>query len=169
MQENPDLNKSQGAVTPKVVKGMQRFPYALAIGSIMYAVRCTRPHAAFVQNLGSRFQQNSSNKHWTDVKAILKYMRNTQDMVLVYGEKPETELRVKCYIDASFQTDKDDTKSQTGYVFVLNDEAVDWKSAKQSITAMSSTEAKYIADAEASIEAVWIRKFIDGLWTVVHK
>ncbi|GJY42218.1 hypothetical protein Tco_0429488 [Tanacetum coccineum] len=44
----------------------------------------------------------------------------TIDMVLVYGAKPEDELKVSCYADASFQTDKDDIKSQTGYVFVLN-------------------------------------------------
>ncbi|GJX10745.1 retrotransposon protein, putative, ty1-copia subclass [Tanacetum coccineum] len=103
----------------------------------------------------------------TVVKAILKYLRNTKDMVLVYGSKPEAELKVSCYADAIFQTDKDDTKSQTGYVFVLNGGAVDWKSAKQSATAMSSTEAEYIAAAEASMEAVWIRKFIDGLGGVV--
>ncbi|GJW63930.1 hypothetical protein Tco_0115814 [Tanacetum coccineum] len=72
-------------------------------------------------------------------------------MVLVYGAKREAELRVSCYADASFQTDKDDTKSQTGYVFVLNGGAVDWKSLKQSTTAMSSIEAEYIAAAEASI------------------
>ncbi|GKD20451.1 retrotransposon protein, putative, ty1-copia subclass, partial [Tanacetum coccineum] len=66
----------------------------------------------------------------TAVKTILKYLKNTEDMVLVYGENPEAELRVSCYADASFQTDKDDTKSQTGYVFVLNGGAVDWKSAK---------------------------------------
>ncbi|GJR58567.1 retrotransposon protein, putative, ty1-copia subclass [Tanacetum coccineum] len=92
---------------------------------------------------------------------------NTKDMVLVYGAKPEAELKVSCYADASFQTDKDDTKSQTGYVFVLNGGAVDWKSAKQSTTAMSSTEAEYIAAAEASMEAVWMRKFIDGLGNVM--
>nr|GEW46615.1 hypothetical protein [Tanacetum cinerariifolium] len=49
-----------------------------------------------------------------------------------------------------------------GYVFVHNGRAMDWKSVKQSTTAMSSTEAEYIAAAEASIETVWIRKFIDG-------
>ncbi|GKA56959.1 retrotransposon protein, putative, ty1-copia subclass [Tanacetum coccineum] len=86
-----------------------------------------------------------------------------RDMVLVYGAKPEDELKVSCYVDASFQTDKDDTKSQTGYVFVLNGGVVDWKSAKQSTTAMSSIEAEYIAAAKASMEAVWMRKFIDGL------
>ncbi|GJZ83683.1 retrotransposon protein, putative, ty1-copia subclass [Tanacetum coccineum] len=43
---------------------------------------------------------------------------NTKDMFLVYGGNPEAELRVACYCDAGFETDKDDIKSQTG--FVLN-------------------------------------------------
>ncbi|GJT28816.1 hypothetical protein Tco_0909091 [Tanacetum coccineum] len=108
-----------------------------------------------------RKSQGTQTPNETAVKTILKYLRNTKDIVLVYGAKSEVELKVSCYADASFQTDKDDTKSQTGYVFVLNGRAVDWKSAKQSTTAMSSIEAEYIAAAEASIEAVWIRKFID--------
>ncbi|GJS39580.1 retrotransposon protein, putative, ty1-copia subclass, partial [Tanacetum coccineum] len=70
-------------------------------------------------------EQNPGEIHLTAVKTILKYLRNTKDMVLVYGEKSEAELKVSCYIDASFQTDKDDTKSQTGYVLVLNGGAVD--------------------------------------------
>nr|GEU52379.1 hypothetical protein [Tanacetum cinerariifolium] len=59
------------------------------------------------------------------------------------------------------------TPTETGYVFVLNGGAVDWKSAKQSATAMSSTEAEYIVADEASMEAVWMGKFIDGLGGVV--
>ncbi|GKD04926.1 retrotransposon protein, putative, ty1-copia subclass, partial [Tanacetum coccineum] len=66
------------------------------------------------------YAQNPEEIHWTAVKTILKYLRNTKDMVLVYGAKLEAELKVSCYVDASFQTDKDDTKSQTWYVFVLN-------------------------------------------------
>ncbi|GKF09176.1 transposase, MuDR, MULE transposase domain protein, partial [Tanacetum coccineum] len=58
------------------------------------------------------------------------------------------------YCDAGFETDRDDTKSQTGYVFVLNGGAVDWKSSKQSTTAMSATESEYIAASEAAMEAV---------------
>ncbi|GJT43913.1 retrotransposon protein, putative, ty1-copia subclass [Tanacetum coccineum] len=62
-----------------------------------------------------------------------------------------------------FETDRDDTKSQIGYVFILNGGAVDWKSSKQSTTVMSATEAEYIAASEAAMEAVLIRKFISGL------
>ncbi|GKE24907.1 hypothetical protein Tco_1436419, partial [Tanacetum coccineum] len=57
--------------------------------------------------------------------------------------------------------------SQTGHMFVLNGGAVGWKSAKQSTNAISFTEVEYIATAKASIEAVWMRKFIDGLGDVI--
>nr|GFC11241.1 hypothetical protein [Tanacetum cinerariifolium] len=86
-----------------------------------------------------RKSQGDKTPTETTVKTTFKYLRNTKDMVLVYGAKLKDELKVSCYADARFQTDKDDTKSQTGYVFVLNGGVVDWKSAKQSTIAMSST------------------------------
>ncbi|GJZ83258.1 retrotransposon protein, putative, ty1-copia subclass [Tanacetum coccineum] len=98
----------------------------------------------------------------SDVGSIM----NTKDMFLVYGGDLKRELRVSCYTDAGYLTDADDLKSQTGYVFVLNGGAVDWKSAKQSIFATSSAEAEYIAAFDASKEAVWVRKFISGLGVV---
>ncbi|GJU28941.1 hypothetical protein Tco_1172530 [Tanacetum coccineum] len=51
----------------------------------MYAVRSTRPDVAFTQNITSRFQQNLGELYWTIVKNILKYLRITKDMFLVYG------------------------------------------------------------------------------------
>nr|GEW83359.1 hypothetical protein [Tanacetum cinerariifolium] len=86
MQEKLKLSKSQGASTPAEFKRMQNVPYASAVGSIMHAVRCTRPDVAFAQNVTSRFQQNQGDIHWTTVKNILKYLRNTKDMFLVYEE-----------------------------------------------------------------------------------
>ena len=97
------------------------------------------------------------------VKNILKYLRRTKDMFLVYGEG---DLQVKGYTDASFQSDKDDCKSQSGYVFTLGGGAVSWKSSKQETTADSTTEAEYIAASEAAKEAVWIKKFITELGVV---
>nr|GEV77077.1 hypothetical protein [Tanacetum cinerariifolium] len=125
MQERLDLNKTQVASTPEEVKRMQNVHYASVVGSIMYAVRCTRPDVAFAQNITSRFQHNPDELHWTAVTNILKYLRNTKDKFLVYGGNPEAELRVDCYCDAGFKTDRDDTKSQTGYVFILNRGAMD--------------------------------------------
>nr|GEZ96387.1 hypothetical protein [Tanacetum cinerariifolium] len=59
-------------------------------------------------------RKNFGEAHWTTVKNILKYLRNTKDTFLVYGGDPRAELRVNCYYDAGFETDKDDKKSQTG-------------------------------------------------------
>nr|GEU31248.1 hypothetical protein [Tanacetum cinerariifolium] len=82
----------KGASTLEEVKGMQNVPYALTVGSIMYAVRCARPDVTFAQNITSYFQQNLGESHWTAMNTILKYLRNTKDMFLVYGGNPEAEL-----------------------------------------------------------------------------
>ncbi|GKB77296.1 hypothetical protein Tco_0944191 [Tanacetum coccineum] len=126
MQEKLDLNKTQGASTHEEVKRMQNVPYASA---------------------------NPGELHWIAVKTILKYLRNTKDMFLIYDGNPKAELRV-CYCDAGFEADRDDTKSQTGYVFVFNGGKIDWESSKQSTTAMSAIEAEYIVASEATMKAV---------------
>ena len=79
-------------------------------------------------------------------------------MFLIYGG--DKELIVNGYVDASFDTDPDDSKSQTGYVFLLNDGVVSWCSSKQSIVAGSTCEAKFIAASEAANEGVWMKEFI---------
>ncbi|GKD55077.1 hypothetical protein Tco_1288464, partial [Tanacetum coccineum] len=76
---------------------------------------------------------------------------------------PEDELRVDCYCDAGFETDRDDTKSKTGYVFILNGDAVDWKSSKQSTTAMSATESEYKVALEAAIKLFGLESLFQGL------
>nr|GEZ29171.1 putative retrotransposon protein [Tanacetum cinerariifolium] len=171
LEEEIYMEQHEGFIAPnhprKVwMKRMQNVPYASAVGSIMYDVRYTRPDVTFAQNITSQFQQNSGEAHWNAVKNILKYLRNTKDTFLVFGGDPEAELRVNCYCDAGFKTDRDDTKSQTGSVFVLNRGAVVCKSSKQSTTAQHATEAEYIAASEAAKKAVWIRKFIDELSVV---
>jgi hypothetical protein len=109
------LTVTQCPATENEKSEIVNIPYAYAIGSIMYAMLSTRPDVALTLSLMSHFQSNPGVSHWSAVKSILKYLRNTKDMVLVYGGCEE-ELSVKGYIDASFDTDPDDSKSQTGYV-----------------------------------------------------
>ena len=143
---------------------MKRIPYASAIGSIMYAMLCTRIDVSCALSTCSRYQSDPGERHWMAVKNILKYLKRTKDMFLVYGG--EDELTVRGYSDASFQTDKDDYRSQSGFVFCLNGGAVSWKSSKQSTVADSTMEAEYIALSDAAKEAVWIKKFITELGVV---
>nr|GEY83310.1 hypothetical protein [Tanacetum cinerariifolium] len=115
----------------------------LAIGEAAYIlgikIICDRSkqlialcQGAYLEKILKNFRMENSKKGYTPMMEKTDY-KKSQDA------KTPTE---------------DDTKSQTRYVFVLNGEAVDWKSAKQSTTAMSSTEDEYIATAEASIEVV---------------
>ena len=59
--------------------------------------------------------------------------------------------------------DLDDSKSQTGYMYMLNRGAVSWCSCKQSIMAGSTCEAEYMAASEAAQEAIWVKEFITNL------
>ncbi|PKI75854.1 hypothetical protein CRG98_003769 [Punica granatum] len=112
----------------------------------------------------SRYQSDPGERHWITVKNILKYLLRTKEMFLVYGD--EEELVVRGYTDASFQFNKDDSRSQSGYVFCLNGGAVSWKSSKQETVADSTTEAEYITASNAAKEAVWIKKFVTELAVV---
>src|SRR4051812_1201237 len=85
-------------------------------------------------------------------------------MFLTYGG--DEELVVTSYTDASWDTDPDDSKLQSGYVFILNGAAVRWRSAKQSVVAKSSTESEYIAASEAAQEDIWMKEFIIELCVV---
>ncbi|KAJ9545086.1 hypothetical protein OSB04_024793 [Centaurea solstitialis] len=161
MQHGLALSKAQCPSSSSELERMSWIPYALAIGSIMYAMICTRPDVSYALSMTSRYQANPGNDHWTAVKNILKYLRRTKEMFLVYGGAEE--LSVKGYTDASFQTDRDDSCSQLGFVFLLNGGAVSWRSSKQSTVADSTTEAEYIAVNEAAKEAVWMKKFIGDL------
>ena len=63
---------------------MKAVLYALAIGSLMYAMLCTRPDIYFFVGIVSRYQSNLGREHWTAVKHIIKYLKRTRDYMLVY-------------------------------------------------------------------------------------
>ncbi|GKF33973.1 hypothetical protein Tco_0107173 [Tanacetum coccineum] len=116
-QQNPgELHWTTVTNILKYLRNTKNVPYASTVGSIMYVVRCIRPDVAFAQNITRHFQQNPGELHWTTVTNILKYLRNTKDMFLVYGRNLEAELRVDCYCDAGFETHLDDMKSLTEYI-----------------------------------------------------
>ena len=158
------LSKTQSPTTAADREKMSSVPYASAVGSLMYAMLCTRPDINLAISLVGRYQSNPGAEHWTAVKNILKYLKRTKEMFLVYGG--DEELVVKGYVDASFDIDPDDSKSQTGYVYVLNGGAVSWCSSKQEVVAASTCEAEYIAASEAAHEGIWMKELITDLGVV---
>ena len=100
---------------------MSRVPYASAVGSLMYAMLCTRPDICFAVGIVSRFQSKPGPDHWTAVKHIFKYLKRTRDNMLVYSGG---DLIPVGYTDSDFQSDSDSRKSASGAVFTIGGGAV---------------------------------------------
>ena len=94
---------------------MSQVPYAFAVCSITYVMTCNRTDVAFALSMVSRYQGNPGRAHWIAVKNILKYLRRTKDWVLILGGSDD--FRVRGYSDTSFQIDRDNFRSQPGWVF----------------------------------------------------
>ena len=90
-------------------------------------------------------------------------MRRTRDIGLIYGGE---ELKIGGFTDSSFQSDLDDCKSVSGFIFTLYGGAVSWKSSKQGTVADSTMEDEYIAANDVAKEDVWMCKFMDQLGVV---
>ena len=142
---------------------MSRIPFALAVGSLMYAMLCTRPDICYAVGIVSRYQSDPGEEHWIAVKHILKYLRRTRDYMLVYSSG---SLETIGYTDSYFQGDIDSRKSTSRYVFTLNGGAICWRSVKQTCVANSTTKAEYVAASEAAKETVWLKKFLMDLQVI---
>ena len=82
MSQGIHLFKKMSPKIPEQRNRMSSIPYALAIGSLMYAMLCTRPDVAYTLGIVSRFQADPGEIHWKAMKNILKYLRRTRDIFL---------------------------------------------------------------------------------------
>ena len=115
------LSKKMCPSTPEEIERMSKISYTSAIGSLMYAMLCTRPDIAHAVSVTSRYQSNLDEEHWTSVKCILKYLRRTKVMFLVFGNG---ELQIQGYTDSDFMSDIDDRKLTSESLLICNGGAV---------------------------------------------
>ena len=133
---------------------MRNIPYASVVGSLMYAQTCTRPDISFAVGMLGRYQINPGLDHWKAAKKILRYLQGTKNHMLTYKESDH--LKVIGYSDSDFAGCVDTRKSTFGYLFLLAEGAISWKSAKQSVIAASTMEAEFVACFEATIHGLWL-------------
>ena len=104
---------------------MSKVPYASTIGSLMYAMVCTRPDIAHVVGVVSSFMSRPRKQHWEAVKWILRYLRGSLDTCLCFTSE---SLKLQDYVDADFAGDIDSRKSPTEFVFTLGGITISWAS-----------------------------------------
>ena len=119
------LSKEQSPKTEEERDHMSKVPYALVIGSLMYAMVCTRPNIAHVVGVVSIFMSRSGKQHWEAVKWILRYLRGSLDTYLCFTG---ASLKLQGYVDSDFAGDIYSRKSTTGFVFVLGGTTISWTS-----------------------------------------
>ena len=147
--------------------------YQSAVGCLLYLSTRTRPDLAFAVSNVAKYCSNPTEEHWTAVKRILRYVKGTKDLGLLYGNNESRECIG--YSDADWGGDSDDRRSTSGFLFEIGGTAVTWRSKKQSCVALSTAEAEYMALTGAAQEAVWLRELATELGaeptkpTVIHE
>lgn len=137
-------------------------PYRELIGCLTYAAVTTRPDLCASVGYFSRYQSCFNEQHFNHAKNILRYIRGTIDMKLVYTKNQQADALVG-YSDSDWAGDRNDSKSTSGYVFKLHGNTISWASRKQPTVSKSSTEAEYIALTEAISECEWMKKLLVDL------
>lgn len=136
---------------------ISQLEYASLIGSLMYAMTCTRPDIAFAVGKLSRFTSNPSMFHWQALRRVLKYLKKTIDYSLTYTGEPSV---LEGYSDASWITNQEDYSSTSGWVFILGGGAISWASKKQTCITDSTMASEFIALASCCKEAEWLRDLL---------
>ncbi|KAL0665012.1 hypothetical protein Bca4012_101850 [Brassica carinata] len=129
--------------------------YLSAIGALMYLASHTRPDICFAVNLLSRFSSCPTQRHWNEIKHVLRYLQGTKDLGLFYINQNKEDL--VGFADAGYLSDPHNARSQTGYIFTHGGTTISWRSMKQTIAATSSNHSEILAIHEASRECVWLR------------
>ena len=130
--------------------------YQSAVGSLLYLSVATRPDITYAVSNVAKFSASPTTQHWTAVKRIMRYLKGTTNLGLVYT--PQNNNNCVAFSDSDWGGDLDDRKSTSGYVFQIGGGAVSWRSKKQTSVALSTAEAEYVALASATQEALWMRQ-----------
>jgi hypothetical protein len=135
----------------------------------MYLVN-TRPDIQFAVHQCAKYTHSPKQSHAHAVKKICRYLQGTRNKGLRFSklQMREDGFRVDCFVDASFapmwgyapHDDSKSAKSRTGYVIKIDDVPVAWASKSQGETALSTTEAEYIALSTAMRELLWLRRLV---------
>ncbi|RVX00023.1 Retrovirus-related Pol polyprotein from transposon TNT 1-94 [Vitis vinifera] len=157
------LSITQAPETHEEKRFMERIPYASMVGSVMYTMVCSRPDLAYAVSMISRYMSCPGKPHWQAVKWLFQYLAGTRSLGLVYGGNSQLETQLQGFVDADYAGNIDTRKSLTGYVFTLFGGAVSWKANLQSVVALSTTEAEYMAMTEAVKEAIWLKGITEEL------
>lgn len=135
------------------------YQYRQLIGSLMYLSVCTRPDISYACSQLSQFITCFDESHWRIGKRVLRYLAGTINYGLHF-ERSSSNLDIVAYTDADWANDLSDRKSYTGFVIKLGGNLVNWEARKQRCTALSSTEAEYVAISDVCKDILFVKNLL---------
>ena len=131
--------------------------YQQVIGSLLYLALRTRPDILASVLILARFQKSPTAYCHRAAKRILRYLKGTLDLGIMYTCG---HLEMKSFVDADFAGDTIDRKSMSGYVIKIGNASIHWGSKKQSSVALNTCESEYFAISLAAQESIWLKKIL---------
>jgi hypothetical protein len=113
------LSHAQCPTTTQEKRLMSKVPYDKAMGSLIYLMVYIRPEISLAISKVSRYMSNPQKVHWEAVKWILRYLKGTKDVGLLFDGSLDNAKSLLGYVDADYSQDLSKRKSMTGYVFTL--------------------------------------------------
>ena len=146
--------------TQEEEEDMSDVPYASEMGSLMYAMVCIIPDIRHAVGVLRKFMSKPGKEHWTSLKWVFRYLHHTSDYGLCYQGRLGLDkvLDIHFFFNAEWAGNLDQRRSTSGYVFILFGGAFSWMSKRQSVVALSTTDAEYMAVTHASKEVVWLQR-----------
>jgi len=138
--------------------------YREIVGSLIYAMTCTRPDISWIVSKLSETLSKPKAENLVAAKHVLRYLKGTSDYELSF-KKSEEDLNMKAFSDSDWASSVEDRRSTTGYCFSLTKQgpAISWKSKKQPTVALSTCEAEYIALAATTQESIYLTQLLNGM------
>eukprot|EP00253_Pinus_taeda_P015435 PITA_15435 len=134
--------------------------YRSIVGSLIFLTH-TRPDITYLVSLVSRYMTNPSEIHMKAAKRILRYVKGILNFGIHYYSSEKFNL--VGFSDSNWGGSLDDRKSTSGNCFSFGSGLITWSSKKQSVVALSSTEAEYVAVTSASTQALWLKKILEEI------
>jgi hypothetical protein len=132
------LPAKQCAESDDDLEYMSKVSYSSAVGSLMFAMVCSRLDLSHAMSVVSRYMANSSREHWKVVQWILIYLCGSSNSCLYFSKSRDCLFG---YVDSDYAGDLDRMRSLLGYLFTLGGCVVSWKACLQSTVAISTSEA----------------------------
>ena len=124
----------------------------------MWGQLATRPDLSFSVSLLAHFQANPGIDHWNVLMHVIGYIKNTLNYGLTYSR--DAEFSLHAYIDADYGGCRDTCRSTSGHIFIMAGRPVTWASKRQTMVALSTVEAEYVAMSQCTQQMVWMQSWL---------